>query len=340
MSTPKYICLCCFGQLRNGRFMMDNHKYYLIDYFSKLGYIIHLYILCDLTDTSRINANVNTKITNTRITAKRNKNDIYMYLNKLKNKNVEHYEICIDERDKTKDDINSTNYIEQYIKYYNCLKMIKTEINYDIIIRYRFDTFFLSYPNIPNDHEFIETKHNTINYCFDFIQIFKGKYLQNLINQFEVINFKEFSYNLNNFNILPEYFIIDLFKKSNMSLVSQNNLCCVFRKYYGCPYFKGINWEYYDDHINIEDPPYNIDKIHILRNKIKEKKNNSELVILNINNKNNDSLYLYDFVGNNEPIHHQQLMISAFTADKIICNNNHYLYNFVNTEFSEKLISF
>ena len=57
-----------------------------------------------------------------------------------------------------------------------------------------------------------------------------------------------------------------------------------------------------------------------------------------MNNKDENSLYFYDFVSHDEVISYKKLMISAFTADKIICDKNHYLYDFIITEFENCLI--
>jgi hypothetical protein len=156
-----------------------------------------------------------------------------------------------------------------------------------------------------------------------------------LINKFESIDFnsKQLNDSFNQFQIFPEHFIQKIFKESDMKLIKQKDFFMVFRTDY-IRYFKGINWNHYDDYINIECPPRNLDKMHLVRNTIK---NINKIIILNFHTAEENHLYFYDFVSHEEPIYYKELMVSAFTPDKIICNSNHYLYDFIKKEFQNKL---
>jgi hypothetical protein len=333
----KTVALCCIGQLRNGRFMMNNHKIFLIDYFSSLGYKIHIFLYTDIFDTSRTYVDVTTKTYNFVLTSIRNKSDIYQYLNTLKNNNVEYCDVIIKNNKIKEEGMKSNYFIEQYNKYFEAFKIIsKTRNIYDIVVRYRFDNFFLDYPIIPKDNEFVECNYSKINYCTDTIQIFRGGNLKSLINQFNNLIFEKLQTSLNNFEIFPEHLIINLFNKAGMQLIKQDNFYFIFRGNF-ISYFKGINWKYYDDYINQEEPPYNINSIHCLRNKIKEKQKSGYNIVVNLNFNDNENLYFYDFVSQNEPIFFQELILSAFTPDKIICDSNHYMYSFIIREFENKL---
>ena len=243
----KYVCLCSCGQLRNGKFFMNNHKHYLNDYFNRLGYKIHLYFYFDLYETSRVKIDVNNKKSEFTVIPKRDKRDVEIYLNTMKS-NVEYYDIIIDDTDK--ENIFDTYHLENYKKNYKNIKMIKTNIIYDVIILYRPDCFFLDYPIIPNDNSFIQCNYSGYNYCSDTIRIFKGEYLKNLIKNFELIDMNQLNDDLNTFKVFPENYSIELFEKSNMKLVKQNDFFMYFRSCW-ISYFKFINWEYYDDYINI-----------------------------------------------------------------------------------------
>jgi len=229
-------------------------------------------------------------------------------------------------------------FIEYYNKCFEALNTInKTKNIYDIIIRYRYDNFFLDYPIIPNDNEFVECNYSNINYCTNTIQIFRGKNLKSLINQFNNLNFESLKVALNNFIVYQENVETDIFNKAGMHLIKQNNFYFIFRGNF-ISYFKGINWKYYDDFINQEELPYNINNIHHLRNAIKEKQNSGYNIVVNLNSKHNETLYFYDFVNEDEPIFYQELILSSFTPDKIICDSNNYMYSFIIREFQDKII--
>jgi hypothetical protein len=327
--SKKTLALCCSGQIRNGRFTMNNHKIYLIDYFKSLGYEIDFFIYTDKYNTYRKG------ITNGKISYDielSKKNRIYEYFYTLTSDScVGKKELFIDETQKL-DDMDNNYFIEQFRKYYKILKTVNnTGKIYDIVIRYRFDTIFYNYPIIPKDNQYIQGHLPKFNYTSDMVQIFGGQYLNSLVNNFEQLDFNKTSNILNNLRTNSESIFNFIYQQSGLVEFKQNDLIYGFVENTSY-YFRGINWKYYNDHINRESPPHNHKNIINCLNIRNMSSPSKNLISFD---KNNEDIYFYDYCSKNESIPHKLLILSAFGGGNLKINIpvDNELYKHIDNDF-------
>lgn len=333
MTNQKRVAICCVGQLRNGRFLMKNQRYFVSEYFRSLGYAVDFYLYTDRYNISKVtNPSRNGFIYRvTHVT----ENEIYEYYNYMK-EGTQFSKIMIEDNKSVINVngelriVNDNYFIGQIEKYQNLLKMVnESNITYDIIIRHRFDTVFSKNPLIPLENELFQSNITYLNYISDHVHIFNGKYFTNVFNSFNNINLPRLAEYFNSLNYVVETFFNELFTQSGLELATQDDLMFTYTE--GCTMFiKKANWKYYEDFLNQSCLPYkykNIIDIVNLRSTLPS-------VTLVITGVSNDSINLYDFIDTSDPLEFQKLAISAFQAEKIVCLSNHPLYEFINQEFS------
>jgi hypothetical protein len=333
----KKISLCSAGSLKSGRFVMKNQKEYLINYYKSLGYIVDFYFY---TNNRRDKRCFNNGIINYKEELE-NEDRIYEYYNFMI-KNVNKSQIIINKEFRDNNKLST----QQILIYYNSLKMIKDSgINYNIIVWFRPDGFFLNYPNSPRENEIINTNwKSTNNNTINTIQIFRGIYLDKILNILNIINklyLDELNISIKTVTIYYETILCNIIKDSGLNVNSQDNL---YLHWYGINtlYFKNIYWEYYNDWNNefngVGAYPYNFEHVKRVRDLHDcMKKNNKQLICSLL--PNTSFIYFYDYCNKEESIEFKQLMLSAFSADKYICEKSDILYNFIIHELNTECIN-
>jgi len=333
MTDQKRVAICCVGQLRNGRFLMKNQRYWVGDYFKSLGYLVDFYLYTDRYNISKVtNPSRNGfiyRITNV------TEDEIYEYYNYMK-EGTAFSKIMIEDNKSVINIngdlriVNDNYFIGQIEKYHNLLKMVnETNVQYDIIIRHRFDTVFSKNPQIPLKNELIQSNITYLNYISDHVHIFNGEYFQNVFNTFNNVNLATLSDYFNSLNYVVETFFNELFIQSGLELATQDNLLFTYTEQ-STMFIKNANWKYYEDFLNQSALPYKYTELI----KILHLRKNLPSVTLGITSVPNNSINLYDFIDSTDPLEFQKLAISAFQPNKIVCSSTHPLYEFINQEFS------
>lgn len=234
------------------RMMLDSHINCLFIPLIENYYTIDVYMYTDNYNTSRSNknsfiwsiTNLNTKLFNYF------ENRIKNYANNLK--------IVINDDYKYNENDYNSNIFSQLNKFYNVLKLAKDNDTYDLVIRLRPDIYFESKLCLDILKENIvyqnrENLHN--NYNGDSIQIFNGKYLNNILN-------KTYKILCSNGDAgVYEYLLNDIFKSIKLDLEWLDYFAS---RWYDkqAKYFTDIKLQYIDDWINIEYPfTFSVDKI-------------------------------------------------------------------------------
>ena len=310
----KCIAICCSGQLREGRFYADNHHNFMIKHFISLGYTVSYYFYTDKFITQRSIQNNNDIYWTYQM---EDVNKINYYFNKVSDGLINKKLIIEDSQSNiiNNEEKTTNGYSLQFKKITASLKMAQCDkINYDIIIRYRPDVYFTDKLPLPTENEVIQSNYPCINYQSDVIQIFPGKFLNKIINLFEEYD--------NNPIKNPEGFINNCFQQIGVQLTLKNYIANYWRNKFNW-YFKYINWNFYDDRISIESPPYKIEEIK----QICDQHKSLEITEIDMTN--------WKFTS--EPIKFQEIILSAYQPDNIINYKEHILESFIG-EISNQIV--